>query len=61
MRNLTHIVCSLLIDSGVLDGQGVGVLVLESPVVLVLVTFHVSLQHICMNLVFTTFVNFETL
>ena len=57
MRTLTHIVCSLLIDSGVLDGQGVGVLVLESPVVLVLVTFHVSLKHI----VFTTFINFETL
>ena len=42
----THAICSFLVNSGVLDGQGVGVLVLESPVVLVLVTFHLPLQHI---------------
>ena len=42
----THIVCSLFINSRVLDGQSVGVFVLESPVILVLVTFHFSLQHI---------------
>ena len=39
----THTICSFLVNSGVLDGQGVGVLALVRPVVLVNVTFHVTL------------------